>query len=426
MKIDYSIYAEEALDLYLSDPEVQGNKTSVAKFIHHKYSLLEYIELEQFRRTLSVHIDKTIADKDIVEQNVRLAKQKQKGQDVNRIERKSFREHARLENALGEFAERQLEVYKDHAEALKRIKLKPLSKNLKASGVGVMQVTDLHGNELVDLPHNKYDFNVMSKRLKLYVTQCLEDFKLKNYKKVALFFTGDLLNSDRRLDELLNASTNRAKATSLMRYILTQVILDVRNAGFEVTIVSVLGNESRAGKEMPFSNEGLSDNYDFMIMDGIRQMFELAQIKGVTFGSLDQVEEIVEVDGNNWLLAHNVSRMLDNQKNTQSGIGRHAVNGNKIRFMIGGHIHATSIGDLGARSSSTVGANSYSENALNLAGRAAQNYFLCRDGRINTVVVDLQDIEGVEGYEVIHQLEAYNAKSVSKLEVSRTVFKVVI
>jgi len=211
-----------------------------------------------------------------------------------------------------------------------------------------------------------------------------------------------------------------------MRHIILQAILEVRNAGFEITIVSVLGNESRAGKEMPFSNEGLSDNYDFIIMDGIKQILQFSKIKGITFGSLDKVEEVVEIDGLNWLVSHDVSKMTSQQSKAQSGIGRYSLNGVKIAFMIGGHIHATNVTDFSARSSSMVGANSYSENALNLAGKAAQNYFLCRDGRINTVIVDLQDIEGIEGYEVISQLEAYNAKSVSKLETNRTIFKVVI
>jgi len=425
-KIDYQEYLEEATDLFLNDPKIQGNKTAVTRFLHHKYSLLEHVDFESFRRQMGYWITRRVADKEIVLENVKLAKGKQKGQDLNRIERKSFREDARLENALGEFAKEQLAIYKEHGKSLKNIKLKPITRSLKSSGVGVMQITDLHGNELVDLPHNKYDFNVMAKRLKLYVTQCLEDFKLKKYKSVAMFFTGDLLNSDRRLDELLNASTNRAKATSLMRYILIQAILEVRDAGFEISIVSVMGNESRNGKEMPFSKEGLSDNYDFMIMDGIKQILEFSGIKGITFGSLDEVEEIVEVDGNKWLLAHNINKIVDNQKNTQSGIGRQSLNGNNVVFVIGGHIHATSVGDIGCRSSSMVGANSYSENALNLAGKAAQNYYLCRDGRINKIVVDLQDIEGIEGYEVISQLEAYNAKSVSKLETNRTIFKVVI
>ena len=426
MRIDYNEYIDEALELFLNDEEISGSRKAVAEFLHHKYSLLEDISVESFRRSLSNVISRKLADKEIIVENVKLAKQKQRHQDQNRIANKSFREYARLENALGEFAKSQLEIYKEYAEELKKIKLKPIKKNLSSSGVGVMQLTDLHGNELVDLPHNKYDFNVMAKRLKLYVSQCIEDFQSKNYNKVAMLFTGDLLNSDRRLDELLNASTNRAKATSLMRYILTQVILDVRNAGFEITIVSVLGNESRAGKEMPFSKEGLSDNYDFMIMDGIKQMFELAEIKGVHFKSLDKVEEIIEIDGRDWLIAHNISKMVDNQKNAQSGIGRQSLNGNKVSFIIGGHIHATNVGDFYARSGSTVGANSYSENALGLYGYASQNYYLCRNGRINKIAVDLQNIEGIEGYAVINELEAYNAKSVSKLNVGKTIFKVVI
>lgn len=423
MIFSYDDYLEEALYLYENDPDIAGDKAAVARFLKHKYSINK--SEGAIRKALESRFNNHYADKEIVEQNVRLGKQKQKAQDQNRIANKSFREHARLENALEEFAKSQLEIYKEHAKELKKIKLNPLIKTLEG-GVGVMQITDLHGNELVNLPHNKYDFNIMAKRLKLYVSQCVEDFKFRKYEKVAMLFTGDLLNSDRRLDELLNSSTNRAKATSLMRYILTQVILDVRNAGFEITIVSVLGNESRAGKEMPFSKEGLSDNYDFMIMDGIRQMFELANIKGVSFGSLDKVEEIVEIDNKDWLISHNISKMVDNQKNAQSGIGRQSLNGNNVSYMIGGHIHATNVGDFYSRSASLVGANSFSDNALNLAGRAAQNYYLCKNGRINTVVVDLQDIEDIEGYEVIQQLEAYNAKSVSKLNVNKTIFKVVV
>lgn len=423
MRFNYDDYFEEALYLFENDKDIAGDRSAVARFIRHKYSIGK--THEAVRKALSARLTNHYADKEIIEQNVRLGKEKQKAQDKNRIANKSFREHARLENALEEFAKAQLQVYKEHAKSLKKIKLKPIIKTLK-KGVGVMQITDLHGNELVDLPHNKYDFNIMAKRLKLYVSQCIEHFKFKGYNKVAMLFTGDLLNSDRRLDELLNASTNRAKATSLMRYILTQVILDVRDAGFEITIVSVLGNESRVGKEMPFSNEGLSDNYDFMIMDGIRQMFELSKIKGVTFKSLDKVEEVVEIDGNNWLISHDVSRMTSQQQKAQSGIGRYSLNGVKIRFMIGGHIHATNVTDISARSASLVGANSFSENALNLAGKAAQNYYLCENGKINTVVLDLQDVDGIEGYEVISQLAVYNAKSVSKLETPKTVFKVVI
>ena len=422
--VNYQDYFEEALELFENDFQLHGNKKGIAEFLKHKYDINSSVDA--IRSNLTRELSRHYADKEIVGENVRYRKEKQKAQDTNRIERKSFREHARLENALEEYAKAQLEIYKEHGEALKSIKLKPLSKSIKKNGVGVIHITDLHGNELVNLPHNQYDFNILAKRLKLYIDQCLFHFKSLNIEKVAMFFTGDLLNSDRRLDELLNASTNRAKATSLMRHILMQAILDVRKEGYPITVVSVMGNESRVGKEMPFSDEGLSDNYDFMIMDGIKQTLNFSKVKGISFGSIDKVEEVVEVDGNNWLLTHDVSKMTAQQSKTQSGIGRYSLNGVNLSFMIGGHLHSTQITNISARASSTVGSNSYNENALNLAGKAGQNYYTSIDGRINSTSVDLQDVDGVEGYEVISQLEAYNAKSANKLSEGTTVFRIVI
>ncbi len=43
-----------------------------------------------------------IEDLELLRENVRYRKEKQKAQDVTRIERKGFREHARIENAVEE------------------------------------------------------------------------------------------------------------------------------------------------------------------------------------------------------------------------------------------------------------------------------------------------------------------------------------
>ena len=45
----------------------------------------------------------TSDDAEILKENVKLAKQKQSYQDINRIERKTFREYARIENAVGKY-----------------------------------------------------------------------------------------------------------------------------------------------------------------------------------------------------------------------------------------------------------------------------------------------------------------------------------
>jgi len=426
MKLDYQDYIDEALELYLNDKEIQGNLTQVAKYLHHTNGLETKIQEDNFRKQLSVLINRKIADKEIIVENVKLAKSKQKGQDVNRIERKSFREYARVENAITEYAKELSSQNKQYGEFLKTLNINPLIANLTKRGVGVIQITDLHGNELVDLPHNKYDFNILSKRLKLYINKCIKKFRDENVAKVAILFTGDLLNSDRRLDEMLNQATNRSKASLLMQHLLTQAILEVRNAGFDVTIVSVLGNESRVGKEMTFSNEGLSDNYDFNIIASIKQKFEFADIMGINWGTIDKVEEVVEIDGLNWLISHDLSKFTDNQQKNQSAIGRYSLQGMKIDFMIAGHIHATNVMGNSARSSSMTGSNSYNEIALNLAGKAQHNCYIAQDGRIETTVIDLQNVDGIEGYNMIKELEAYNTKSVEKIYRGETIFKVVI
>lgn len=426
MRLDYQDYIEEAIELYLNDKEIQGNKAQVAKYLHHLYGLEEITTLANFTRHLSYLITRELANKDIISENVKLAKQKQKQQDTNRIERKSFREFARKENAVAEYAKELLEQNKKYSEFLKELNIKPLNLDKSKRGVGVIQITDLHGNELIDLPHNKYDFTILSKRLKLYINRCLHIFKSNNIEKVAILVTGDLLNSDRRLDELLNAATNRSKASLLMQHLLTQAILEVRDAGYEVTIVSVLGNESRMGKEMTFSKEGLSDNYDFNIMASIKQKFEFANIKGINWGSIDKVEEVVEIDGLNWLIAHDLNKYTDNQQKNQSAVGRYSLQGIKIDYMVAGHIHATNIMGNSARSSSMTGSNSYNEIALNLAGKAQHNCFVCKDKKIEVTVIDLQNTDNIEGYNIVKQLEEYNAKSLNKIYKRETIFKVVI
>ena len=55
------------------------------------------------RYAISAIMKEGKADMELIEENVRLAKQKQKAQDKNRIETKSFREYARIENALEEY-----------------------------------------------------------------------------------------------------------------------------------------------------------------------------------------------------------------------------------------------------------------------------------------------------------------------------------
>jgi hypothetical protein len=414
---DAEIYQEQIVEYSQKYPEY--NFTQIAKQMISD-GVVDSTP-DSFRKTVS----KILGDKDILLENVQLAKRSQKFQDINRIKNKSFREFARQENAIEALGIEIKNELHNHAKELSKLNLKPLIKS-KSKGVGVYHLTDLHGNELINLPHNKFDFDFLAKRLKLFTTDVLNYFEFMGVSKVVFAVTGDLLNSDRRLDEILNAATNRAKACVLMTHLLKQVILEIRDRGFSVDVVSVLGNEARIGQELPYSNEGLSENYDFTIMAILKEMFEFKGIKGINFISIDKVEEVIGVNGQEWLLSHDISKYTDKQKDSQSAIGRYSLQGRKIEYIIGGNIHSTRITDITSRASSLSGSNSYNENALNLAGRASGVCYVVKDGRRHVYQIDVQNVDGVEGYSIVDKLKAYHAKSVDKLRDKQVVHQIVI
>lgn len=363
-------------------------------------------------------------DEDLILDNTRLAKQKQKLQDVNRIERKSFREHARLENALEEFGIALKDIAETCGTKIAKVNL-PEIKNKNTSRVGVIHLTDWHANELIELPHNRFDFKVLSKRAQKLAREAILIFSNQNIEQVVILASGDMLNSDRRLDELVNQAVNRAKASFLTAHILKHFILELRKF-FKINIISVLGNESRFNKEMTFSETGLSDNYDFFIFNHLKEVFEASKITGVNFGSVDKIEEIVKIAGRNWLVKHDFGATSKDQKGLQSTIGRYSLSGHKIDYIITGHIHESRITDIAARGSSMAGSNTYNENALNLFGLAAQNIFITDVKNIHKMTIDLQDVSDYDGYDVIEELEAYNAKSAAKTNTGRTILEIKI
>lgn len=363
----------------------------------------------------------TGVDDEILAQNVRLAKQKQGQQDSNRIERKSFREYARIENAVEAYAKEIIKVLRKHGGKLETTN--NWGNCLRhENNVGIIQISDTHFNELVDLPHNKYDMTVASHRLFKLAKEAIFMFKAKKVKKILVAFTGDLLNSDRRLDELLNQATNRAKAT-FVSVMLVKAFLEHLNAGFDVTVVSVLGNESRVGKEMPFSNEALSDNYDYTIMNMVRLLLEDS---GVHFGSLDTGEAVVDVAGQKILMTHGISKATDTQLKTQAAIGRYCINGVDIDHIIEGHLHSTKIGLYSSRSGSLVGSNSFNEMSMGLAGRATQNIYLASKDSFHKIAVDLQNYVDGEWYNIYTELMEYNCKSAGKNKVQTKIMEIVV
>jgi len=107
--------------------------------------------------------------------------------------------------------------------------------------------------------------------------------------------------------------------------------------------------------------------------------------------------------------------------------GKYIARKTSVDFIISGHKHSDRIGDTYARGSSLVGANGYSDSALQLESRASQNiHIFYGDGNRDSIKIDLQNTNGIKGYDINKELEAYNAKSANKAKKKTTVIKVVI
>jgi len=360
-------------------------------------------------------------DNEIVFANVRLAKSKQKFMDSNRIERKAFREYARIDNALETLTKELIKVFDKH-------KLHGLTKNHKTEnqkGVGVVHLSDLHLNELVWLVGNKYDFSIASKRLQKFAINLKAIFKHSGFKTVVIADVGDKLNSDRRLDEILSNATNRSQAQFIAVEILKQFILDIAQ-DFNVVYTYVLGNESRVKDEMAWNEFSATDSYDYNIVQILKIIFE--EEEGVTFVEPETPNKtVIGINGKNFLLVHGMKFGNDPHKSVKSLVRLYADKGVCIDYVLFGHIHEAMIADKFSRGSSLVGANAYSEDSLLLTSLASQNiHFVFNNGDINSMRIDLQDTKGIDGYKISKKIEAYNAKSAKKTVDKKTIFEVVV
>lgn len=352
-------------------------------------------------------LDDIELDDELVEEAMKARKAHQRAMDMNRIRNKSFRESARIFNAVEAINQELIDVLEAHKPEHPPI----VHKEVNGEAVGVIQFSDVHFNEQVCLPHNKYDWDIAARRLRKHMLKSAMYFKAVGVTNVLVAFTGDMLNSDRRLDEVLENATNRSKAIFLAFNILKNILLEL-NEDFNVTVASICGNEARVGKDIGYVQPIASDNYDYTIFHMLAVALDS---DGITFNINDDPTEcVVNVAGQNLLLIHGHAGQI-NKNNPQKSVAMYRAKyqdlGVKIDYIIWGHIHEAHISDDFARSGSSVGPNDYSFKALNLGGRASQNaYIFYDDGSRDGIKNDLSYYEDVDGYDLDDALKTYNSK----------------
>ena len=397
---------EEVLALY----EQHGTYLAAAAELHSRYP--DLAKPNQLRSYIKQEVIASTPDYEVLAENVRLSKKSQRAADINRIQNKSFRQHARIENAVEAYNESILTELRQLGAALADCPRRSGPLDPSASAL-VVHLSDNHFNELVNLPTNRFDFEVAAKRLQLLARKAKLLGKAYGVERIVVFFGGDLMNSDRRLDELLAMSTNRARATLLAVHIYKQFLMDLR-ADFFVDCFGVTGNESRAKDDLGWVDVVATDSYDYTIYNMLLSAFEAIEDKGMRFHPMEANEVVFKLHNETFLGIHGHQINATDQKKCQAMIGKYAAKGIGITHILCGHIHATVISDYVSRNASLVGSNAYSEEALGFVSKAAQNIHIVTPQGLDGFKADLQNVDGVEGYEIISKLAEYNAKSADK------------
>lgn len=406
--------------------EEKGSYLGAANALYERYPHLA--KPNQLRGYIKTELTGPQFDYETIEANVQLAKANQRLSDQNRIAGKAFREHARIENAVTAYNEAILAELSLHGSALADCPRRTGPLDPKAAAL-VVHLSDNHFNELVNLPTNRFDFKVAAQRLALLAQKTKLLGKAYGAERIVVFFGGDLMNSDRRLDELLAMSTNRARATVLAVHLYKQFLLDLRSEFF-VDVFGVTGNESRAKDNLGWVDVVATDSYDFTIYAMLQAIFESVEDKGMRFHEFQANETIFSIHNETFLGVHGHQVNATDQKKCQAIIGKYAAKGINITHILCGHIHATVISDYVSRNASLVGSNAYSEEALGFISKAAQNIHIVTPQGLDGFKADLQDVSEVEGYEIISKLEEYNAKSADRaheaMVAPQTIVKVII
>ena len=390
------------------------NATSIVKlqeYLAQGISKSKIAELlSTSRRSVGRAIDKLRDNQENIEVIAKYERQSQLNRDKLNFKTKIIRENARQTNMLETMNNSLIQVLSKNAFHCNS----PGQIASNSSHVGVIQLSDVHFNEIIkDALGNSYDFTIASKRIKKFITKSIKYFKAFGVENIALFFTGDLLNSDRRLDEVTNLATNRSKAIFLAVDILQQAINELLLNFKNVTVSSITGNESRVGENVHWTELLASDSYDIVIHNMLTILFKDNQ--NIAFlPVLNSLESIVNVNGMNFCLVHGhghggLARVGNIESQVNKLKAKYSMQNIRIDYVICGHIHSAFISDTFARSSGLCGANSYSDKALNLNGKASQNiYIVSSTGDIDGLKIDLQNTQDItEYYAFDRALETY-------------------
>ncbi len=374
------------------------------KHKNHKFELIitdgyDGYDLEDDKHINSIYKTETEKIKEenelLIKENSKLRKSLQTTRDNLNILRKENRSLSRFEHIYDYVNEKMNEfVYQYNKE--NKVPIDTFNMN-KANGEKyIIHLSDLHSNKTVDLQHNKFNFNILKKRLDYLFFQHELNIENNNINDVLIVFTGDManlskLNSQQRTNEL----ASRMEATLRLFEILSDNIDYLLECGYKVSFAGVVGNESRIDMydRLDSTNSLARDNFDYMLFQQLKIRYK---DRCEFLNDCDTLEYVLQTNGKNILLTHgetigssNVEKNISKLKEKYSQLYK-----TNIDYVLFGHIHSTLIGHDFARSSSIVGSDEYSFNKLHIAGNdISQLGHIIKYDRITSLRIELRDLK---------------------------------
>jgi predicted phosphodiesterase len=354
-KVSYlASYIQEAIDSgyykkFLGEDVIETPKEEINSF----YKSDEVIEQED--------------NEYLLKSNQQLRKQLQNIRDCNNLLRAEQRHLYRFDDIMSKIHEAMQEISKSYTE---RFPVPIIDIEAITNDVYIIQISDTHFNQVVELNHNQYNLKIAKERLTKLFTKHLCELKRRNINNVVIAFTGDLVNLAKLKEQYLtNELPSRIEATIRGFETLSEQIDRLIEEGIKLSFVACVGNEARLDMFEKLGNVDsiVRDNFDYMLFQQLKARYG-RNCYFINEG--DCLEQVFKIKDKNILIVHGDKLNHSNLSKTVSTIRDKYMNNYKVYvdYIIIGHLHSTLIGDGFARSSSIVGASEYSYNGLNLSG----------------------------------------------------------
>ena len=394
------------------------------------------ISLKAYKDTVKKAYDTLIRQKNDVdedfdiEQNIKLEKNLQKRADLTTYLRRNNRNNYRILNEVESICEElinRLDEVKFDIPKITPIKEK------KEKKTALLCLSDLHAGTLIngDCESNCYDYNILSRRLKKYVTKAIDTMKKNDVTNVIVCGLGDFVSSPRRVDELLGQVSSVSNSLLIIVTIIEQILFELCSNFENVTYISIIGNESRFSFDINWHEQELYSNFDFLQYTMLKHILD-GKIKNLNFKDADSpLKSLIEIpidnkETYNVCIAHGhaMKTLKDNAEEvyTKSYIEE----GKRVDICVVGHFHHLCVYSSGKliATATPMRNNVYAFSTIGTKGHAFQNLILINnDGSYWNCPIKLDDISDFkEGYKIQKELDmfTYNESKVDKVNINIT------